>query len=59
MKKELDIALQFLLWIESNKFFLYVFGIIKSYDKHYGFNLISENKEISIIIEYSNIIKKE
>jgi len=29
---------------------------LKSYNKHYGLNLIKENKELSIIIEYSNII---
>lgn len=29
---------------------------LKSYDKHYGLHLINENKELSIIIEYSNII---
>ncbi len=29
---------------------------LKSYNKHYGLNLINETRELSIIIEYSNII---
>lgn len=29
---------------------------IKEHDKHYGFHLISEEKELHIYVEYTNII---